>query len=137
MAEKTTIFKMYDDLKNAVKSVVELKYIFYGQRPDFKQADLDALDKFIVIELPVGIDDYAAGNNRFHLTTQGVFYLFSKSRENKTFKIESLSNYTEQIAELFPIKGEYIAATNPNIIIRGTDEYGFQIVTITFNVHTK
>ena len=97
MAEKTTIFKMYDDLKNAVKGVVELKYIFYGRRPDFKQADLDAVDKFIVIELPVGIEDYAAGNNRFHLTTTGVFYLFSKARENKTLKIDFTGDSTHLI----------------------------------------
>ena len=137
MAEKSTIAKMYDDLINAMDGIVERKFIFPGGRPDVKEPDLDSMPKYIVVELPVNIEDYAAGNNKFHLTTTGVFYLLSKAKKNRTFNVYTLSNFTEAVTDRFPIRGEYIAATNPTVLMSGTDEYGYQIVTITFDVHTK
>lgn len=137
MAEKTTIAKMYDDLVNALDGIVERKYIFPGGRPDIKEADLETMKKYIVVELPVSISDMAVGSNKFHLTTKGVFYLLSKSKKNKTFNVNTLSDFTEEVTDRFPIRGEYIAATNPTVLMNGMDEYGYQLVTIAFDVHTK
>ena len=137
MAEKSTIAKMYDDLVNALDGIVERNYIFPGGRPDIKEPDLETMKKYIVIELPVSIQDMAAGYHKFHLTTTGVFYLISDAKKNRTFNVNSLSDFTEEVTDKFPIRGEYIAATNPSVLMSGMDEYGYQIVTITFDVHNK
>ena len=117
MAKKSTIAKMYDDLINAMDGIVERKLIFPGGRPDIKEADLDKMEKYIVVELPVSIEDYAVGNHKFHLTTTGVFYLISKAKKNKTFNVNALSDFTEEVTDKFPISGKYIAATNPIVIM--------------------
>lgn len=137
MAEKTTIAKMYDDLVNALEGVVERKFIFPGGRPDIKEADLESMSKYIVVELPVQISDMVVGKHKYHLTTSGVFYLLSRSKKNKTFNVNALSDFTESVTDLFPISGSYIAATNPAVLMSGTDEYGYQIVTVTFDLHNK
>lgn len=136
MAPKTTIAKMYDDLMNALDGIVERKYIF-AQRPDIKEADLETMTKYIVVELPVRISDMVVGKNKFHLTTTGVFYLISKAKKNRSFNVNSLSDFAEEVSDLFPISGEYIAATNPIVLTSGVDEFGYQIVTITFDIHNK
>lgn len=137
MAEKTTIAKMYDDLVNALDGIVERKFIFTGGRPDIKDADLETMPKYIVVELPVAIDDMVVGNHKFHLTTTGVFYLISKSKKNRTFNVNTLSDFIEEVTDLFPISGEYFAAVNPVVLMRGMDEFGYQLVTITFDLHSK
>ena len=137
MAKKSTIAKMYDDLINAFDGVVERKLIFPGGRPDIKDAELEKMPKYIVVELPVNIEDYAAGNNKFHLVTTGVVYLFSKAKKNRTFNVNALSDFTEEVTDKFPISGEYIAATNPTVLMSRTDEFGYQLVTVSFDVHTK
>lgn len=137
MAKKTTtIAKMYDDLITALSGVVEKGCIFPGGRPDVKKANLDTMTKYIVAELPVSIEDVAIGNRKFLLNTTGIFYLFTKAKSNMTFNVNALSDLTEEVTDLFPISGKYIAATNPVVLMRGVDEYGYQIVTVTFNVHT-
>ena len=137
MAEKSTISRMYDDLVSALDGIVERKYIFIGGRPDIKEAELETMTKYIIIELPVSIDDMAAGNHKFHLMTTGVLYLLSKAKKNRTFNVNALSDFTEEVTDRFPICGEYIAATNPTVLMSGTDEYGYQLVTVTFDIHNK
>lgn len=137
MAGKSTIAKMYNDLVNAIGGIVERKFIFVGGRPDIKEADLEKMKKYVVVELPVSIEDAAVGNHKFHLTTTGVFYLISEAKKNRTFNINGLSDFSEAVTDLFPIRGEYIVASNPSVIIQGMDEFGYQIVTVSFDVHNK
>ena len=134
---KSTIARMYDDLVNAVDGIVERKYIFTGGRPDIKEADIDTMKKYIVIEIPVNIEDIAVGNHKFHLTTSGVFYLISKAKKNRTYNINAISDFVDEVTDLFPVKGEFIAAVNPIVLATGMDEYGYQIATVTFDIHTK
>lgn len=134
---KSTIARMYDDLVNAVDGIVERKYIFTGGRPNIKEADIDTMKKYIVIEIPVNIEDIAVGNHKFHLTTSGVFYLISKAKKNRTYNINALSDFVDEVTDLFPVKGEFIAAVNPIVLATGMDEYGYQIATVTFDIHTK
>jgi hypothetical protein len=137
MAEKSTIANMYDDLINAFDGIVERNLIFPGGRPDIKEPDLEKMPKYIVVELPVNIEDYAAGNNKYLLTTTGVVYLFSKAKKNRTFNVNALSDFTEAVTDKFPISGEYIAAANPTVLMNGTDEFGYQLVTVSFDIHSK
>jgi hypothetical protein len=137
MSGKSTIAKMYDDLINALDGIVEKKFIFPGGRPDIKEPNDSTMTKFIVVELPIGIDDMVVGNHKFHLTTTGIIYLFTKAKKNKTFNVNAISDFTEEVTDRFPISGEYIAATNPTVLMNGVDEYGYQIVTISFGIHNK
>ena len=137
MAEKTTISRMFDDLVNALDGIVERQFIFLGFRPDIKEADLETMTKYVVVELPVMIEDYAVGKNKFMLNTTGVFYLMSVAKKNRTFNVNTLSDFAEEVSDKFPIRGEYVIASNPKVIMRGTDEYGYQIVTVTFDIHTR
>lgn len=137
MAEMTTIAKMYNDLVNAFDGIVERKYIFVGGRPAIKEADLETMKKYIVVELPVTIRDMVYGNSRFHLVTTGVVYVVSAAKKNKTYNINILSDLVEQVVDKFPVSGEYIAATNPSVLTEGLDEFGYQIATVTFDIHTK
>lgn len=137
MAEKSTIAKMFGDLVNGLDGIVEKKYIFLGGRPDIKDASSEPMKKFIVIELPTNIDDIAVGDHKFHLMTEGVMYLISEAKKNRTYNINSVSDFAEEVTDRFPIRGKYIAATNPSVLLRGVDEYGYQIVTVTFNIHSK
>ena len=137
MAHKSTIAKIFDDIINALDGIVERKFIFPGGRPDIKEADLEKMDKYIVIELPVNIEDYAVGNHKFHLMTTGVLYLISKAKKNRTLNVNSFSDFTEEVTDKFPISGACITAVNPVVRMTGTDEFGYQIATVTFDVHTK
>lgn len=137
MAEKSTIAKMYNDLVNALDGIVEKNYIFVGGRPDIKEHDLETMKKYVVIELPATIEDMVFGKNKFHLTTKGVFFLISAAKKNRTFNVNALSDFTEEVTDLFPIKGEYIIATNPVVLMSGLDEFGYQIVTVTFDLYNK
>lgn len=128
---------MFDDLVNAMDGIVERKFIFPGGRPDIKEADLEKMKKYIVIELPLGIEDTVVGNHKFHLTTTGVFYLISEAKKNRTFNVNAISDFTEEVTDKFPISGKYIAATNPSVLMSGVDEFGYQIVTVSFDVHNK
>jgi len=136
MAKKTTIELIFEDLVNAVTGIIEPKYIFTGGRPDVINSD-SQVSKFVVITLPVSIEDIAVGNKKFMLTTTGAIDLFLKSKKDSTLNVNSTSEFVEQAAGLFPISGKVIAAANPKVRMRGTDEHGYQFVTITFDLHTK
>ena len=136
MAEKTTRAKMFDDLTNALKGVIESKYIFLGNRPKIDKDNV-TMDKFAVIEMPTRVIDVAIGKRKFLLETTGVFYLFTKSKSNNTLNVNAASDYEEAVIELFPISGSYIAAVNPVTIMNTVDEYGYQVTSIMFEIHTK
>lgn len=136
MAKKSTIARIYDDLVTACKTVVESKYIFTGGRPNNIMTDSDVA-KFIVIDLPVSIEDIAFGNKKFVLDTTGVIYLFVKSKKDSTLNINATSDFIEEVFNLFPVRGAVCGAANPKVLTRGADEYGYQVVTVTFDLQTK
>jgi len=136
MAAKNPIAAIYTDLVTALSGIIDPKYIFPGGRP--KSADSSStMNKFIAVELPVGIEDIAAGNKRFVLNTTGVLYLFIKSKANGTLNVNSTSDFIDSVERLFPIRGEYCGASSPTVLMNGVDEYGYQFITITFKLQTK
>lgn len=136
MATKSPIAAIYTDLVNALSGVIETKYIFPGGRPKTAEGST-TMNKFIVIELPVSIEDIAAGNKKFVLNTTGVFYLFIKSKANGTLNVNSTSDFLSSVESLFPIVGDYCGASSPRVLMNGADDFGFQLVTITFDLQTK
>lgn len=136
MAEKSTIAKMYTDLVTAFQNVITTKAIFCGGRPNFGE-DEKPPKRILVIELPVTIEDYAVGKKKFLLNTTGVVYLFDKAKKDTTLNVDSTSDFTESVVDLFPIVGSFFSAVNPKVLMRGADEYGYQLVTVTFDIHSK
>lgn len=136
MTQRTTIAKIYEDLYNAVSNVESGLSVFLGERPTFSRSG-EPLNKFAVIELPVAIRDIAFGKNKFMLYTTGVIYLFTKAKNDNTLNVNAYSDFAESVVDLFPISGTYCVASNPEVQGRGADGNGYQVVTITFDLHTK
>lgn len=136
MAKKSVLFNLYNDLTEAMKTVVAAKYIFLKDRPKISNDDTP-MAKFAVIDLPVSIDDFVIGNKKTYLTTAGVFYLFVQARKNGTLDSNATGDFTDNVVGLFPIKGQYCSAANPVVRMTGSDGQGFQVVTITFDLQCK
>ena len=133
---KSTLYKFYNDLVAAIKPIVGNKYIFLKDRPKMKEGETP-MEKFIVIDLPISIEDYVVGNNKTYLTTSGVFYLFTQAKSNGTLDVNAMGELTESVVGLFPISGDYVVASNPVVRMNGSDGLGFQVTTITFDLHTR
>lgn len=133
---KSTIYNIFNDLVTAVKPIVGSKYVFLKDRPKIKDGDVP-MEKFIVVDLPISIDDYVIGGKKTYLTTSGVFYLFTQSRSNDTLDVNVMGDYVDAIVNLFPIKGDYMVASNPVVRMTGSDGQGFQVSTITFDLHSR
>lgn len=136
MAAKSTISRIYTDLVTAIQEVITSKAIFTGGRPDFGEDEIPP-KRFIVIELPVQIEDYVVGKSKFLLNTTGVVYIFDKAKKDTTLNVNATSDFVESVTDLFPIVGQYFSAVNPKVLMRGADEYGYQVVTVTFDIHSK
>ena len=136
MAKKSVLFNIYNDLTEAMKTVVAAKYIFLKDRPKIGSDDTP-MAKFAVIDLPVSIDDFVIGNKKTYLTTAGGFYLFVQARKNGTLDPNAVGDFTDNVVGLFPIKGQYCSAANPMVQLTGSDGQGFQVVTITFGLQCK
>lgn len=133
---KSVLYNIYNDLTEAMKKVIETKYIFLKDRPNVGKDDT-AMSKFVVIDLPLSIEDYVIGNKKTLLNTTGVFYLFTKARSNSTLNIESTGKFVDSVVDLFPFRGDYCSAANPIVRISGSDGLGFQVTTISFDLQTK
>lgn len=136
MAKKSVLSSIYTDLVNAIKNVVDKKYIFLKDRPNIQDGE-EPMAKFSVIDLPISIDDFVIGNKKTYLTTAGVFYLFTQARKNGTLDINATGSFVDDVIGLFPIDGSTCVASNPVVRMTGSDGQGFQVVTITFDLQTK
>ena len=133
---KSTLYNIYADLVNAVKPIVGVKYVFLKDRPNTK-ADEVPMSKFVVIDLPVTINDYVIGGNKTLLQTSGVLYAFTQSRSNNTLDVNSMGELVDALTAIFPISGRYVVASNPQVMMRGSDGQGFQVTTITFDLRSR
>ena len=136
MEKKSTLYNIYNDLVSAVKPIVGAKYVFLKDRPKTNDGNVP-MDKFIVVDLPLRIDDYVIGNKKTYLTTSAVFYLFTQARKNDTLDINAMGGLVDSIVDLFPISGTYVVASNPVVRMTGSDGMGFQVTTVTFDLHCK
>lgn len=119
-----------------MSSVVSSKYIFLKDRPNIKDGN-SPMTRFIVIDLPVSISDYVIGNRKTYLTTKGVFYLFTQARKNQTLDVNATGEFLDEVLAQFPISGKFVVASNPVERLTGSDEYGFQVTTVTFDLRSK
>lgn len=136
MAGVSTLACVFDDLVGALSSVIEKNYIFLNDRPDVNGGD-KPMKRFCVINLPVSINDYVIGGEKTMMNTAGIMYLFVKSRKNSSLDPNSTGEFIDSVEKLFPIKGTYVVATSPVVQLKGSDGYGYQVVTISFFLRSR
>jgi hypothetical protein len=77
------------------------------------------------------------GNDDFIVRTEGVFYIGMKAKSDNTPNIGKQTALVQKFLDLFPITDDHIVATEPTVLLKGSDKSGFQITTISFNIRTK
>ena len=133
---KSTLFNIYADLVNAVKTIVEAKYVFLKDRPNIGNGEVP-MPQFVVIDIPSTIHDYVIGDKRTMLQTSGLLYVFTQSRSNNTLNVNTTGDLVDSLFDIFPISGEYAVATNPRVMMRGSDGQGYQVTTISFDLRCR
>lgn len=136
MANKSVLYRIYADLVNALKGVIDAKLIFLKDRPKVSP-DNKPMKKFAVVDLPARITDYVIGNRKTYLTTSGVIYLFTAATKEGTLDLNATGNFVDEVTALFPISGEVCVASNPAERMTGSDNEGFQVTTITFDLRCR
>ena len=130
MAERPMIYRIYDDLVKAVNGIGKKTFL---ERPKTLQQELT---DFVVITIPTEIRGRVKGGLGFRSGAYGLFSVFCKAKTDGTINIGTQSSLVEQVLGIFPITGETVEASNPTILMRGDDGYGYQVTQITFKFRT-
>lgn len=130
MAERPMIYRIYDDLVKAVSGIGKKTFL---ERPKTLQQELT---DFVVINIPTEIRGRVKGGLGFRSGAYGLFSVFCKAKTDGTINIVAQSELVEQVLDIFPITGDTIEASNPTILMRGDDGYGYQVTQITFKLRT-
>ena len=128
---KSILYLIYEDLVNAVKGIGGKTFL---DRPKLCQSDLS---DFIVVTIPTEIRGRIKGDISVMVNSYGIFSIYCKAKTDRTLNINAQGDITDQILDLFPIKGEHITATEPRVLMQGEDGYGYQVTQITFKLRTK
>lgn len=131
MERKPLIYLIYDDLVNAVKGIAKKTFL---DRPKNLQEETQ---NFIVVDIPADIYGRVKGDLTVMAACYGVFYIFVKSKTDGTPNIDSQTRLTDSVLKAFPINGEHITASEPSVLMKGNDGYGYHVTTITFKLRTK
>lgn len=132
MGQITMTQEILKTIGKTLSSVVE-KY-FYLTRPNSISEDMRS---FAVISLPVKFRRKLYGYSTGRLESSGIIYVFSKAKANNTPNIADLTSTVESVERLFPIKGDAFSCIDPEIQYMGSDDYGYQISRISFNILVK
>ncbi len=132
MSNNTVTYKVFESIVNALKPLGTKVYLM--NRPTATKT-LD--DKFVVIDLPTQFRHQTFGNDDFCYELTGVIYTFCRAHSDGTPNIDQQTKFTRSVMELFPYSDEILECTRPRMLLRGLDDYGFQLTTITFNIRTK
>lgn len=133
---KSTLYNIFSDLVNAVKTIVDPKYVFLKDRPNIGNGDTP-MPYFVVIDIPSTIRDTVIGKDKTMLSASGILYIFVQSRSNNTLNVNSTGDLVDSFYDVFPISGEYAVATNPRVVMRGSDGQGYQVTTISFDLRCR
>ena len=129
--KKSLVYLIYDDLVKAVKDIGSK--VFLGRPEPIGQ---DVVN-FIVIDIPTEIRGMVKGSYDTMVDCYGSFSVFCKSKTDRTLNINSQSDLTQKVLDVFPINGTFVKATNPTVLMQGHDETGYQVTTITFKLRSK
>ena len=130
--QKSTTYNILNSLVSTAKTT-GVENIFLLNRPNVTKEMVE----FVVIDLPT--DQYRAvkGNDDFIVKTDGVFYIGVKAKSDNTPNISKQTTLVQKFLDLFPINDDYIVASEPTVLLKGSDKSGFQITTISFSIRTK
>lgn len=131
MAKKSLIYHIFNDLATVVSGIAKNVYL---DRP--KTTDKEITD-FIVVDLPTVIHNRVKGDMSVMASCYGVYYIFVKSKTDGTPNMDKQTYLTEQVMNAFPINGQHITASEPTILMKGDDGFGYHVTTITFKLRTK
>lgn len=129
---KPTMYNIFNSLVTAAKTT-DVANIFLSNRPDVTKE----MTEFVVIDLPTEQYRSVKGNDDFVVRTDGVFYIGMRAKSDNTPNIGKQTALVQKFLDLFPIKDDHIVATEPTVLLKGSDKSGFQITTISFNIRTK
>ena len=130
MSDKPLINLIYADAVQAFNGIAEAVYL---GRP---KTIATSLNSFVSIEFKNEIYDLAAGNSDFSLTTYGYVDLYVKAKPDGTMNINLQTKLAEEIRKKLPYKGKVSVFTRPVVSMMGSDNYGFNVTRVTFNVQT-
>ena len=131
MAKKALIYLIYDDLVSAVKGIASKTSL---GRPEPIGSDVASL---IVIDIPTEIRSRIKGSYDMAVDCYATFDIFCKSKSDRTLNIGSQSNLTQKVLDVFPINGKAVIASNPTVLLKGFDDTGYQVTSISFKLRTK
>jgi hypothetical protein len=131
MAKKALIYLIYDDLVSAVKGIASKTSL---GRPEPIGSDVARL---IVIDIPTEIRSRIKGSYDMSVDCYATFDIFCKSKSDRTLNIGSQSNLTQKVLDVFPINGKAVIASNPTVLLKGFDDTGYQVTSISFKLRTK
>jgi hypothetical protein len=131
MAKKALIYLIYDDLVSAVKGIASKTSL---GRPEPIGSDVASL---IVIDIPTEIRSRIKGSYDMSVDCYATFDIFCKSKSDRTLNIGSQSNLTQKVLDVFPINGKAVIASNPTVLLKGFDDTGYQVTSISFKLRTK
>ena len=126
------MYNIFNSLVSAVKTT-GIANIYLSNRPNITKE----MTEFAVIDLPTEQVRAVKGNDDFMVRTNGVFHIGVKAKSDNTPNIKKQTELVQKFLDLFPINDAYIAATEPTVILQGSDKSGFQITTISFSIRTK
>ena len=129
---KSTMYNIFNTLVTAAKTT-GVANIFLSNRPDVTKE----MTEFVVIDLPTEQYRAVKGNDDFIVRTEGVFYIGMKAKSDNTPNIGKQTALVQKFLDLFPITDDRIVATEPTVLLKGSDKSGFQLTTITFHIRTK
>ena len=130
MENDTFLYKVFNDLVNAAEKTGKPVYL---ERPKSLKSEVT---QFVVVSLPAQIYGMVKGGLDFRSASNGLISVFCKAKTDGTMNVNAQSNLVQQVLGLFPIVGDAVEASNPAILMQGSDGYGYQVTQITFKLRT-
>lgn len=99
----------------------------------------ESVKSFALIELPTRSQNLVHGDDGFRDEQSGVVFLFFRSKTDGTPNIAGQTTLTSNVVKLFPVKDEEngVACVKPRVLLSGSDEYGFQVTSILFDIRVN
>lgn len=130
---KPLIYNVFADVVGKIKSA-GFKKVYLKNRPSTVDK---AVDSFVVFDLPAKIRRAVIGNDDFMCETEGIIYLYRREKTDGTPNISDQLELASKMMEIFPINTTHMTGTDPSIMLDGSDDNGFQVTVIAFEIRTK
>lgn len=132
MANKTATFQMFKSATTMLDGCGLRTYLM-----DRPKETPSKMASFAVVDFPVAVGRPYAGNDDFRFVTTGVIYVFCRAKNDGTPNIDAQTALVRKVTDCFPYKDDVCEFVNPSVLLRGADEYGFQVTTVTFTIRTR